>query len=319
LPPNSSYTNLTSLSGTQYTNEISLMVDDFDSPYGIVEIPDGSGHNKPYHLKSVPVCVQNFTHQLTTIIVTPDPSHAKNLSLKTNFIIPLNVDEIMIDGYVAPTSNNTNLALSPDSVVVVRSGNGAIGIRLLSSQMSSNSSIKIRTDGPGKLMPVNTTYSYMWQVDGTGLSHGSGRLAVSHKLLGDTNPQSYPVVFLWVTAQINTETDVSNLAKIVSTATFSQSVNGGNWNVKVSVGGDDLSITRSNTTNTFSQRLVNGQVFNTLTQPFQVTAVLLQEDNNNSSNSSNNGDPHHNLGCSLSTSASSIFILLFSVFFCMFI
>jgi len=218
---------------------------------------------------------QNLTHQLSTLIVQPDPSHDKNLSLKTNILIPLNGDEIIIDGYIAPIVNNTNLALSPDSIIVIRSGNGMIGIRLLYAQMSNLSEIKIRTDGPGKLMPVsaNANYSYMYQIDGTGLSNRAGRLAVTHKLEGDTNNQSYHIAFLLATGTYNTETDVTNLAKLVATASFSNSTSNGTWTIKATIGSDNFLITRSTSTGSFSQRLVNDQSFNNLTQTFIVQGI----------------------------------------------
>ena len=140
---------------------ISFLTDAFDAPFGRVRMTDRSGHRKPRHLQQIVATVQDRGFLLGLFDVSPELRRGEVTNLASNIILPMQADQVWLDGRRVDTSKRVALPAGPDSVVAVREGKAAVAARLFAA------------DGCAGRAPL-------WQLKYDGNPQGAGRFVVYH-------------------------------------------------------------------------------------------------------------------------------------------
>jgi len=222
---------------------ITVVQDNFDSPYGTVRVRERSGHNKPFHLPSHPVCVQSKG----ALLVLLDTAPAKPLetsSLATNILLPAKAGEIRVDGVPIATSAPFEQILSPGSIVSVKEGNAAIAIRIVSATSTSGQPV-IKLEG-----------------DAVGLKHGVIRLAIyQYNGPSTTIPTTpLPACLLIVVDRATGDGDLAALLEQVSKASAKpiSETDAGTFGYRVTIGSTTFEAAMSLKNHQPSTRTIDG-------------------------------------------------------------
>jgi hypothetical protein len=151
--------------------QVSLVQDAFDSPYGMVETQDGSGHSKPTHLKATVAAVQDLGLALVlndlTMAIESTSGGGPFSSLAANVLLPAGggVAGLYVNGArVAATGRGApDLPLALGDTVAVRSAGGIVAVRVpfADGLAGYQPTAALRFDGPqGSQAARLVTYLY---------------------------------------------------------------------------------------------------------------------------------------------------------------
>lgn len=120
--------------------QVSLVQDAYDSPYGMVKLPDGSGHAKPDHLKATVAAVQDGGLALVlndlTMAIEATAGGGPFSSLAANVLFPAGgaVDGVYLNGQRLATPASSpgapDLPLPLGATIAVRAGGGVAAFRV---------------------------------------------------------------------------------------------------------------------------------------------------------------------------------------------
>jgi hypothetical protein len=118
--------------------QVTLVQDAYDSPFGEVKVPDGSGHAKPDHLKATVAAVQDGALALIlndlTMAIESTSHGGPFTSLAANVLFPVGrgVDGVYVDGVRVPAAvpGAPALPLPLGATVAVRAGGGVAAFRV---------------------------------------------------------------------------------------------------------------------------------------------------------------------------------------------
>lgn len=222
--------------------QISVVQDPFDSPYGVVKQKDRSGHDKPYHLPSHPVCVQDKGVVLEIL----DAGQSKPLdaaSLGTDVVLPAKADCVLLDGKPVTVTGPFETDASPTSTVAVRVGDAGVAVRILSASATSGQpSVKL-------------------EADAIGLRKGLIRLAI-YEYGGPQAtlpPSTLPVALLFDVENVQNDADLAALESRVAKAdAFPTGAGSGSFGYRVNVGATSLECAMHLPDHKIVARRVNG-------------------------------------------------------------
>ncbi|NOS70984.1 MAG: hypothetical protein HOP33_13765 [Verrucomicrobia bacterium] len=140
---------------------MSYVVDALDAPFGMVRSTDRGGHNKPHHLPHLLATVQEKGFLLALVDLSPAIRVGEFTNLASNVILPVAVDQLMLNGKVVDTSKSFDLTADSDVVIGLREGKAAVAVRLFAA------------DGCDGQTPT-------WSLQFDGNKEGAGRFQVCH-------------------------------------------------------------------------------------------------------------------------------------------
>ena len=223
---------------------IGFVADALDNPFGIVRSKDRGGHSKPHNLPHRITTVQEkgFLLGLTDVSLALRYGNATNLA--SNIILPVQVDQLWLDGNLLVVTNKFQYVATSKSVVALREGKGSVAIRLFAA------------DGCSGQTPT-------WKLEFDGNEQGAGRFAVHHyrgssgKLL-----DKYVRVGFVVLAQ-RCETDEEFLAflKRVGEINVQETMQADVWCVAASLQDVQLKTGLNLNNKQISSRFVNGKTW----------------------------------------------------------
>ena len=115
--------------------QITFVQDSFDSPYGFVKTADGSGHEKPTHLKATVAAVQDgglalVMNDLTMAIENTD--HITSLAANVLFPAGSGISGLYVNGAAVAnwSAGAPDISLPLGATVAVRSGGGVVAFRV---------------------------------------------------------------------------------------------------------------------------------------------------------------------------------------------
>ena len=227
---------------------MSFVVDPFDAPFGTVKTPDRSGHNKPVHLPYVPAVVQAQGLVLALIDLAPALTNGPGTNLASNFVLPLRVDTVLLDGHRIDVTKPFQRATGPGSVVILREGGAALAVRLFAAT------------GAGGQQPV-------WSLEYDGNEAGAGRIVVHHyrgparqSTTADTAPRCG---LLLLGEPCATDAEFAAFQKRARELQPREEIRDGIWRVRAQSGAVELEAGLNLRTHTLTTRRVNGQPWQT--------------------------------------------------------
>lgn len=128
---------------------VSVVLDPFNAPYGKVRILEThGGHYKIMHLRNEISAVQEKGAVLALMNLASEAAKKIGGSVATNVILPLQADELSIDGKPVKWGREA-LPVSRDSVIGIREGRAAVAIRLFHADpaMEGHPVFYLRNDG----------------------------------------------------------------------------------------------------------------------------------------------------------------------------
>lgn len=128
---------------------VSVVLDPFNAPYGKVRILEThGGHYKIMHLRNEISAVQEKGAALALMNLASEASKKIGGSVATNVILPLQADELSVDGNPVKWSKEA-IPVSKDSVIGIREGRAAVAIRLFQADpaMEGHPVFYLRNDG----------------------------------------------------------------------------------------------------------------------------------------------------------------------------
>lgn len=137
--------------------QITFVQDMFDSPYGTVKTPDGSGHEKPTHLKATVGAVQDGALALILNDLTMSIESTSHVgpfsSLAANVIFPAGTTAaVFVDGVRLTNVSHgaPSVPLRLDATVAVQAGGGAVVFRVpfVDGLLDYKPRAEIHFDGP---------------------------------------------------------------------------------------------------------------------------------------------------------------------------
>ena len=223
---------------------VSVVVDDYDSPFGLVRAKDWSGHNKPHHLSHLLATVQEKGFVLALMDLAPAIQTEEFTNLASNVVLPVQVEGLRLNGKQLDGSRPFDLAASPEAVVGLREGKAGLAIRLFVA------------DGAAGQSPV-------WNLGYDGNEQGAGRLTVYHyrgpaRKLADPHLRCGLVL---LAAQCNNEAEFASLLKRAADLRLTQGVENGIWQAKAVSGSLAVEAGLGLTRKRVAWRRVNGQAW----------------------------------------------------------
>jgi hypothetical protein len=224
---------------------IVLIADGFDAPYGRVKRPDRAGHNKPVLIERAVTTVQERGIVLAMLNLTGAKNN-ENQSVATNVLIPARAEAIYVDGALVSLSAPIERALSVDSVVTVKEGNGAVAVRFLHADAATEHAVQ---------------YWLKWD----GNDAGAARVVAYHSTAGRAEPPRQPVraAVLLVAKSCGTDAELDSLTRSLQTAKINDSTEDSLWHLSVTVDGVELAGGQDLRNATSTDRKVNGQEMKT--------------------------------------------------------
>jgi hypothetical protein len=138
------------LAGPRNSVRCYFVADGRNDPYGKKPIPDGSNH-KPLHLDPFWAAAQRETDALCLAIYRDYDIPANAVVLNSNFVMPLDADEILVGTERVHFVKNQKLRVEvrPGQVVALRKNNAALALRVpwACGSGSSPASIALVYDG----------------------------------------------------------------------------------------------------------------------------------------------------------------------------
>jgi hypothetical protein len=119
------------LASSKVLPQISLVQDQFDSPYGGVLTPDPSGESKPTHLQDAIAAVQQQGTILALSNLGPQFSGSPSqtyTSIASNLLFPAQADDLYLNG-VEITNRTAAITTSVGAVLGIRVGNSVVAVR----------------------------------------------------------------------------------------------------------------------------------------------------------------------------------------------
>jgi hypothetical protein len=221
-------------------NQITVVYDSFDSPYGTVTV-DG----KPVHLDNAPVTVQDGPTILSLSNLGPqftaNPAETYT-SLATDIVFPGNADELYLNG--KPITSHSTISTSLGSVLGVRVGDALVAVRAgrIDSYAGYESKAYIKFDGPN-----NAARFVYYHYKGPAIHVPSATIRSA--------------LFLSATT-VTTEAAATEFLTNVANTTFKPILDGSTWSASVNFAGATLAVsenTAPNITYPVIYRKVNGK------------------------------------------------------------
>jgi len=213
-----------------------------DSPFGLARATDSGGHNKPHHLPHLLATVQEKGFLLAVADLSPAIQSSKFTNLASNIILPVRVDQLVLDGKPVDPTKPFALGASASSVVGVREGKAAAAVRLFAA------------DGANGQTPT-------WTFEFDGNNAGAGRLVVHHyrgpaRVLAE---QSMRCGLLFLAARCENEAEFTTLIKRAAQIELAQSTQSSVWRVKAKSGSTALETGLDLGNKAIAMRRVNGK------------------------------------------------------------
>ncbi|PRP80109.1 hypothetical protein PROFUN_12263 [Planoprotostelium fungivorum] len=154
-----------------------------------------------------------------------------NTTASTNIIVPLGVDEILINGKTPSLTMNTSVDLPLNTVVSVRHNNGSIVFRVLQAT----------TGVTNDRSPV----TLRWIVEPGG-QNIVGRVAIFHRLQPSAQwvPEQTIALVAFEAKTISSAQDVLDMVANVKTATYTSNLSEGSWTASAVLDGRTLAFSR---------------------------------------------------------------------------
>ena len=229
----------TTFAGPADQTQISLVIDAYESPYGLRREKDRSGHSKPVHLPGNLVSVQKEGTALLTLEIAPSALPADAVGLSINLILPAE-GTIAADRNTARLSEPTSIALAKTAVVTATLHGATFAVRL---QLAGG-------DNPD-------AFSYSLISDADGLAHHAVRLALKPAIQQPTSKAGPLRVAFLVTAAEGE--DVEAIAARLSHAQLTSTIANDVWEVAARVDSLSLGVKRSVGDRKLIQATINNQ------------------------------------------------------------
>lgn len=223
---------------------LSFVVDGLDSPFGLVRSTDRGGHNKPHHLPQLLATVQEKGFLLALMDLSPATQNGEFTNLASNVILPVRVEQLMLDGKVVDVTKPFDLAAGADGLVGVREGKAAVAARLF------------RADGCAGQSPV-------WSLQFDGNRQGAGRLVVHHYrgLARKLDEKSVRCGLILLTARCENDAEFAGFMNRAAQIKLSEITRDGVWQVNAKSGAVELEAGLDLNQKQIALRQVNGRVW----------------------------------------------------------
>ncbi len=224
--------------------QISLVLDEFDSPYGNVKTPEGTGHMKATHLRNAIAAVQEEGSLLALVNLGPQFSAQPTktyTSVASNMVFPSTVDRLYLDG-TEITSRTGTIPVGIDCVLGVREGDSVVAVRMFHVDGIGGYSptAAIKFDGgefaAGRLVAYH--YSGPARTFAPGTTSRTGVLVVARRCTGDAEAAAF--------------------LQSVKEAPIAMESLGSQWTASVSLPDVDLAAGLDTATDAILYRRVNG-------------------------------------------------------------
>jgi len=208
---------------TRKLPNLSLVVDDYDSPFGLVQSKDRSGHNKPHHLPQLIATVQEKGFLLALMDLSPALPTGEFTNLASNLVVPVKTEELVLDGKAVDGSKPFDLAADPGSVVGMREGKAGVAARFFAA------------DGCAGEAPA-------WRFAYDGNPEGAGRLVAYHYRGAARKLVEAQVRcgLLLVTSRCETESEFRRFLDRVAHVRLDDRLSDGVWQVGARLGPAEL-------------------------------------------------------------------------------
>jgi hypothetical protein len=232
------------LASSKLLTQITLVEDQFDSPYGNVQTTDVSGHKNATHLKNSMAAVQEKGLLLAASNLGPQFSFAPTqtyTSLGSNLVFPANADHLYLDG-TEITDRSGTIAAHVGAVLGIREANSIVAVRLFHADglADQTPSVVLRFDGSAWNAARLVAYHYQ----------GPERAFVANTLCR---------VGLLVTAQhCTSDVEAAAFLESVRIAPLSTGITDGVWTTSTVVSGVTLDSALNVTSNSVVYRRVEG-------------------------------------------------------------
>ena len=223
---------------------ISFVVDSYDAPYGLLRSTYRGGHNKPHHLPHLLATVQEKGFLLALIDLSPGLQSGEFTNLASNIILPVRVDQLLLNGRLMDPSKPFELAADANAVVGVREGKAVVAIRFFAA------------DGCAGQDPS-------WKLEFDGNQPGAGRLAVHH-YRGPARKLAGPGVrcgLVMLAARCETEAEFSVFLNRAAKIKLVETMRNGIWQIKAKSGAVELEAALDLNQAQIALRRVNGRVW----------------------------------------------------------
>jgi hypothetical protein len=231
---------------------MAIIPDAFDAPYGRFKTPDGSGHDKPTHLRYRPVAVQSMGVMLALLDVDAGDA-PQTRSIATNVLLPAAADAITLDSRRVPMTDEFEKPAPLNSVIGVREGKAGVAIRVFQAQgLAGQEAVSLL------------------KADAAGLKDGVARLAIYH-YRGDPRTFAVPgakkgaygppirVGLIMAAAHCDSDADFDALLTRVREAKVESTEAKDIWHVEATVGKVSLDIARDQSNMKIEHRRVDGK------------------------------------------------------------
>ena len=220
---------------------LGFVVDALDAPYGLVRSADRGGHSKPHHLTHLLATVQDKGFLLALMDLSPAIQSGEFTNLASNVLLPVKVDQIVLNGTRVDSTKPFNLAAGADSVVGLREGKAAVAVRLFAA------------DGAGGCAPS-------WKLEFDGNAQGAGRLSVHHYIgparkLADGSVRCGLLV---LAARCETDAAFAKFLKRAAEIKLVETNHDGGWQVKAKSGAVQLAAGLDLNQKQIAVRRING-------------------------------------------------------------
>jgi hypothetical protein len=221
----------------QQENQIVAVYDNFDAPYGVIQV-DG----KPVHLTNAPATVQNGATILSLSNLGPQfvtSSTSTYTSLATNFTFPGNAGQIYLDGNLI-TSGST-VAANLNSVLGVRVGNALVAMKAfqIDGYGGYTPAAYIKFDGPN-----NAARFVYYHYQGPAVTIPPAAVIRSGLFLSATS--------------VTTNTQASAFLAQVANTSITPVLTGSTWSASATFSGATLAVSQNTSTGAILCRKVNG-------------------------------------------------------------
>ncbi|MCC6822340.1 MAG: hypothetical protein IT579_16540 [Verrucomicrobia subdivision 3 bacterium] len=223
---------------------ISFVVDALDAPFGLVRATDRGGHSKPHHLPHLLATVQEKGFLLALMDLSPAISDGEFTNLASNVLLPVKVDQLVLNGIPVDSTKPFDLAADADSVVGLREGKAAVAVRLFAA------------DGAAGYAPT-------WKLEFDGNEQGAGRLAVYHyrgpaRKLAEKRPRCGLVM---LAARCETDAALAAFLKRAAQIELTETTQAGVWQVKAKLEASELEAGLDLEQKQIALRRVNGRAW----------------------------------------------------------